>query len=1008
MREDARESPVPRVLAAAAAAPEPPASPAVGAGAAARAARGVGSGSAGTNGGRGWRQRRGRVPRERREGRWSLGGQRRGRERRHEWRLRRCSSARPGAPARVGVAAAPAAAAGRSRARGGAGGSAGAAGGQSGSGASGASGGRGASGGERVARAARSTAASPRAPRRRTVSSRTLRAPRGARGREIGAVTSSVRLTATARPLTSWWRVHHLPFLRSGICERCFASATAWDRRQPRGLLVIARHAPCLAPARISVRWAFRTMHRSGSRHQCRGRKEEPMSRPIDRGASCLLRSFYAVAARSLAGPPDRAELEAVPAAARAVPVPEAAVPVAGVGVQPAAAEMAARPLAPAAPAQAGAASPAPAQAGAAPPVAAVAPPVAAVAPPVAAAARRRSLSTLPLAARRWRVSRERCAGRRARRAASSSMRTWTRPRRRLRSPPTRRGTRTCSTRPPSTRTPWLYRSRQRRLGDPRAPADACRGARASRWAPTAFRSRSSRAAAPHRGPRFGSQRLRAARRRRGPPRVESSTPEPGGDPGRFLHAALLATEPGSSLASDPGYGLRNGHWSLTWFGYSQQGRVAPGVALAADGTAHVAIWKYAIRRRSGRLGRPRAFPRARRQRGRRRGRRPRAPSSPSRARRAVRSLCRTFSSGRVRFDSELPSIELRPQLAVLDRYLEPPDHRHILGHQPRQLRRGHDAVPSMQHQHHRDGAARDDQLAAAATFGSSSRARTARAPGSRSAPPLPLPGFCSWQPMSTDGGTASNDPTTFEMGWRNADGSAGRTVLYTTTMTSDYWAPRFALDVQGKITSRSPKRPQPRPCGTCSSDPVRGRNPGMRRRGLATGLSLLVAAGRVRSSLLVDPTVVPLGSWAEVAAVRCAQIFGFRNATEQMHWGYADETQWQMIAATQQMNLNRIVSNGLVAGYRQGRAQLPRRSDRRRLHARKSRQTQPSGFGHGVPQSEARSGKQGAPCEDLDFICESSNCAPSSGTCAPPRPCWQVTCDPRLYCDVTLPGCTP
>ena len=53
----------------------------------------------------------------------------------------------------------------------------------------------------------------------------------------------------------------------------------------------------------------------------------------------------------------------------------------------------------------------------------------------------------------------------------------------------------------------------------------------------------------------------------------------------------------------------------------------------------------------------------------------------------------------------------------------------------------------------------------------------------------------------ATDGGnTASNDPTTFEMGWRNADRSAGRTVLYTTTITSDYWAPRFALDVQGKI----------------------------------------------------------------------------------------------------------------------------------------------------------------------------------------------------------------
>ena len=45
---------------------------------------------------------------------------------------------------------------------------------------------------------------------------------------------------------------------------------------------------------------------------------------------------------------------------------------------------------------------------------------------------------------------------------------------------------------------------------------------------------------------------------------------------------------------------------------------------------------------------------------------------------------------------------------------------------------------------------------------------------------------------------------------------------------------------------------------------------------------------------------------------MQCAQIFGCCNATEQMHWGYADETQCrQMIAATQQMNLNQIVLDG-------------------------------------------------------------------------------------------------
>jgi hypothetical protein len=60
------------------------------------------------------------------------------------------------------------------------------------------------------------------------------------------------------------------------------------------------------------------------------------------------------------------------------------------------------------------------------------------------------------------------------------------------------------------------------------------------------------------------------------------------------LHAALRAKEPGSTFADYPGYGLWNGRWNLTSFGYSQQGGITPGVALAADGTVHLALWKYA------------------------------------------------------------------------------------------------------------------------------------------------------------------------------------------------------------------------------------------------------------------------------------------------------------------------------------------------------------------------------------------------------------------------------
>jgi hypothetical protein len=54
---------------------------------------------------------------------------------------------------------------------------------------------------------------------------------------------------------------------------------------------------------------------------------------------------------------------------------------------------------------------------------------------------------------------------------------------------------------------------------------------------------------------------------------------------------------------------------------------------------------------------------------------------------------------------------------------------------------------------------------------------------------------------VGNDGGiTTAGDPTTFEMGWRNADGSVGRTVLFTTTISSNRWQASVAVDVQGRI----------------------------------------------------------------------------------------------------------------------------------------------------------------------------------------------------------------
>ena len=164
------------------------------------------------------------------------------------------------------------------------------------------------------------------------------------------------------------------------------------------------------------------------------------------------------------------------------------------------------------------------------------------------------------------------------------------------------------------------------------------------------------------------ARRLRVAKaRRRGPPRVRVLRHRQlGGDPGRLPSRRAVGDRTGeSSLASDPGYGLWNGHWNLTSFGYSQQGRVAPGVALAADGTAHVAIWKYAVTFDGvvDWAARGRSLEPAR-QRGRRGvGDHARLHHRRGRAERSGACAVRLLPGG-LRFDSELPlPIEPRPQL---------------------------------------------------------------------------------------------------------------------------------------------------------------------------------------------------------------------------------------------------------------------------------------------------------------------------------------------------------
>jgi hypothetical protein len=157
---------------------------------------------------------------------------------------------------------------------------------------------------------------------------------------------------------------------------------------------------------------------------------------------------------------------------------------------------------------------------------------------------------------------------------------------------------------------------------------------------------------------------------------------------------------------------------------------------------------------------------------------------------------------------------------------------------------------------------------------------------------------------------------------------------------------------------------------------------------------------------MAADPTVIPLGSWGqEVAAVECAQIFHCCDATELMSFHYADEAQCrQMVADSVQKATSENVAYGqIVYDAKAARRCIDETSAVDCMHL------PPYGAGYvlGPSCAQAVHGAlpEGAACEDLDAICQSGNC---TGTCAAPRPCWNVTCDAGQYCDPTLNACTP
>lgn len=153
------------------------------------------------------------------------------------------------------------------------------------------------------------------------------------------------------------------------------------------------------------------------------------------------------------------------------------------------------------------------------------------------------------------------------------------------------------------------------------------------------------------------------------------------------------------------------------------------------------------------------------------------------------------------------------------------------------------------------------------------------------------------------------------------------------------------------------------------------------------------------------DPTRLPAARWgAEFAAAECARIFGCCDATERMRWGYADEAQCpEGGAADVQKYLDSVLSVGWVT--------FDEKAARRCVDGITTvacSDLLPIGktlFAASCVGITRGTGKIGAICEDLDVICESSNCLSGSGTCGPTRGC-TVTCAASEFCDTAAQAC--
>jgi len=174
--------------------------------------------------------------------------------------------------------------------------------------------------------------------------------------------------------------------------------------------------------------------------------------------------------------------------------------------------------------------------------------------------------------------------------------------------------------------------------------------------------------------------------------------------------------------------------------------------------------------------------------------------------------------------------------------------------------------------------------------------------------------------------------------------------------------------------------------------------------------LTGLLAAWAGCGSAAPDPTIVPLARWStEAAAVNCAKTFGCCDYAERLYFGYASEAECrQMIAAEEQAEgIPLLVGLGWVKyNPRAARSCLDELAAAP-CAALFARERSVQLIAPSCADVAPGAGKLGTICEDLDLVCESSNCLSTTGTCGPPRGC-PATCDVGQYCDEIVDGCTP